>query len=207
MDSIKYSHSGYHLLPVFFSITAFMASEILRSPLNRLSKISIVAIGAAVFAAGLIKTAVVYSAVAVQRKEEIIGLQALKRKPREWLVSHFPPGTRICVQTDSTWSLPDLDGFVPIDGPLALPYLDPKALSHAAPPNLDEARHYCRVVVTSDYHRTVYGDLLLRASPGNAAKWSRFFDTLNEKFPPVVFSSPIAIYSKEIHINDWGSNE
>src|SRR5260370_18799498 len=98
--------------PCFFSITAFMASEILRSPLNRLSKISIVAIGAAVFAVGLIKTAVVYSAVVVQRKEEIIGLQALKRKPREWLVSHFPPGTRICVQTDSTWTLPALDSLL-----------------------------------------------------------------------------------------------
>jgi hypothetical protein len=48
------------------------------------------------------------------------------------------------------------------------------------------------------------GDLLRRASPENAAKWSRFFDTLSEKFPPVVFSSPVAIYSKEIYINDWG---
>lgn len=204
MASIKYSHAGYHLLPVFFSITAFAASEILRSPWNRLSKISIVAIGAAVFATGLIKTVVIYSAVVAQRRVEVIALQALKREPRVWLVSHFPPGTRICVQTDSTWSLPELDGFVPIDGPLALPYLDPKALSHAAPPNLDEARRYCRLVVTSDYHRTRLGDLLRRASPENAAKWSRFFDTLSEKFPPVVFSSPVAIYSKEIYINDWG---
>lgn len=204
MASLKYTRGGYHLLPVFFAVTAFMASEILRSSLSHLSKISIVAIGAAVFATGLTNAAAVYSGVVVQRKEETVALQALKRKPREWLVSHFPPGTRICVQTDSVWALPDLDGFVPIDGPLALPYLDAKALSHAAPPNLDEARHYCRIVVTSDYHRTIYGDLLLRASPENAAKWSHFFDTLNERFPPVVFSSPIGIYAKEIYINDWG---
>jgi hypothetical protein len=203
--SLKYERGGYHLLPIFFAIVGFSAAEAARSSLNRLSKVVALAIAAAIFATSIVKSAAVYADVVAKRRGEAVAILAIKREPREWLLSHFPPGTRICVQTDSTWSLPDLEGFVPVDGPLALPYLDPKALSHAAPPNLDEARHYCRVVVTSDYHRTTYGDLLLRASPENAAKWSRFFDTLNEKFPPVVFSSPIAIYSKEIYINDWGA--
>lgn len=204
MASMKHGRGGYHLLPIFFAVTAFTASEILRSPLGRIFKISIVGIGAVVFAVGLLKAATAYSAVVVQRKEEVAALHALKRQPREWLVSHFPPGTKICIQTSSHWTIPDLAGFVPIYGPLALPYLDRNALSHAAPPNLAEVRQYCRVIVTSDFHRRMFGIYLLRASPENAARWSRFFDALNEKFPPVVFSSPVAIYSKAIYINDLG---
>ena len=102
MASMKYGRGGYHLLPVFFSVIAFMTSEILLSPLNRLSKVSILAIGAAMFAASLVNGSVVYSTVVAQRKKDIVGVQAIKREPREWLVSHYPPGTRICVQTDSS---------------------------------------------------------------------------------------------------------
>lgn len=205
MASMKYGRGGYHLLPIFFAVIAFTASEILRAPLGRTLRISIVGVGAAVFAVGLLKAATAYSAVVVQRKEEVVGLDVVKRQPREWLVAHFPRGTRICIQTSSHWTLPDLDGFVPTEAPLALPYQEPQALSHAAPPSLEEVKNHCRLVVTSDYHRRMFGVYLRRASSENAERWSRFFDALNRKFPPVVFSSPNAAYAKEVYINDLGA--
>jgi hypothetical protein len=202
MEPLKYGRGGYHMLPVFFSVVGFIAAEILHSSLNRIAKTAVLAIGALIFVTSIVKSVPVYADVVAKRRAEAIAIQAIKREPREWLLAHFPPGARLCVQTHSTWTLPDLGGFVPTDGPIALPYLDPIALARTAPPSIDALKKSCSALVTSDFHRLLFNNLLVSSSPENAAKWQKFFAEINEKFPPVVFSSPVAIYAKEIYIND-----
>jgi hypothetical protein len=202
MESLKYGRGGYHMLPVFFAVVGFVAAEILYSSLNRIAKTAVLAIGALIFATSIVKSVPVYADVVAKRRAEAVAIQAIKREPREWLLAHFSPGTRLCVQTNSTWTLPDLGGFVPTDGPIALPYLDPIALARTAPPSIDALKKSCSALVTSDYHRLLFDTLLVSSSPENAPKWQKFFAEINEKFPPVVFSSPVAIYAKEIYIND-----
>jgi hypothetical protein len=199
--SMKYERGGYHLLPVFFAVVGFIAAEILRSSLNRIAKAAILAIGAVIFATSIVKSGSVYADVVAKRRGEAVAIQAIKREPREWLLAHFPPNTRICIQ-DSAWSLPSLDGFVSVVGPLALPYLDPVALARTEPPNIDVIKKSCSALVTSDYHLSLYNNFLMKASPESAAKWRRFFAEINEKFPPVVFTSPVPVYAQEITIND-----
>jgi hypothetical protein len=202
METLKYPRGGYHMLPVFFAMVGFIAAEILHSSLNRIAKIGLLGAGSLIFATSIVKSVPVYADTVARRIDEAIAIQAVKREPRQWLLAHFPPGTRLCVQKHSLWTLPDLDGFVSTDAPIALPYLDPEAMARTFPPSVDTIRKSCSALVTSDYHRALFNNLLVKASPENAANWQRFFAEIDAKFPPIVFSSPVAIYAKQIYIND-----
>jgi hypothetical protein len=202
LGSIKYSHGGYHLLPIIFSMIGFTGATILRSKLNTIIKIVALIAGAAALLPGFVTSARTYEKVVQQRRAETIAIVALFKEPRDWLVSHIPLGSRICVQSGSTWTLPPLEGFIPIDGPLRILYLDRKALADTYPPSLEEVARSCRAVVTSDYHRRLYRNLIEALAPVTAAKWETFFQDLNTKYPPIVFTSPASTYATQVYIND-----
>lgn len=198
----KYERGGYHLLPVIFAMIGFAAAALRNPSIPAPFRVSGILIGGVIFAVSLSGSFERYQGVVAQRRSESTGIQLLKREPRDWLKSHVAPGTTICIQTASQWSLPPMDGFRLINGPLALPYLDAAALSKTYPSGLDEVRKDCPLIVISDYHRRIYGALLEQASPETAAKWKSFFAALDERYPPVVFSSPAAIYTQQVIIND-----
>jgi hypothetical protein len=206
--SLRYGRGGYHLLPVFFAVIGFSAARLLDSSAYRLVKIAAISVGGFIFASSLFYSFEIYAITVAKRKSEIIGIQLLKREPRDWLRSHVPPGTTICTQTDSSWTLPPLDGFHATDGPLAIAYLDPAALATSAPPALEEVRMKCPIVMTSDSHRNFFRNifnLITKRAPADAAaKWDAFFAALNERYPPTVFRSPVAlrVKVKEIYLND-----
>jgi hypothetical protein len=200
--SPKYTRGGYHLLPAIFAMIGFAAAKLQFSRLPSFFKLAALLVGSAAFANSFVLSSQHYLTVASQRKMELVGIQLLKREPRDWLRAHVSPGTTICIQTSSQWTLPPLDGFNVTYGPLALPYLDAVALSHTYPPSLDEVQKSCPLILTSDTHRRAYHSLLAQASTETAAKWESFFEKLNARYPPVVFTSPVAIYARQININN-----
>jgi hypothetical protein len=200
--SLKYGRGGYHLLPVFFAVIGFSAARLLDSSAHRLVKIAAISVGGFIFASGIFYSSKIYATAVANRKSEAIGIQLLKREPLDWLRSHVPPGTTICIQTDSWWALPPLDGFNRTDDPLAIAYLDPAALATSAPPSLEEVRQKCPLVMTSDFHRNIFKTIMKPVSSEAAAKWEEFFAALNERYPPTVFRSPVALHAKEIYLND-----
>jgi hypothetical protein len=200
--SLKYSRGGYHLLPVFFAVVGFSAARLLDSSAHRLVKIAALSVGGFAFASGIFYSSGIYASAVANRKSETLGIQLLKREPRDWLRSHVPPGTTICTQTDSSWALPPLDGFHATEEPLAIAYLDPAALATSAPPSLEDVRKRCPVIMTSDFHRDSFHSITKRVSTEAAARWEAFFAALNERYPPTVFRSPVALGAKEIYLND-----
>jgi hypothetical protein len=198
----KYARGGYHLLPVSFAMIAMAADALAAWPGRRHVKIAFAMVGGAAFAATVATSFAQYQVVVAARENEPIGLQNLKRAPRDWLRSHVAAGTTICIQTDSEWTLPPLDDFNVVYGPLALPYLDSTALARTMPPDLGSLANPCPLVVMSDWHRTHYRDSMVRASQETADKWDSFFRSLDQRYPPVIFSSPVAMYSKSVFVND-----
>jgi hypothetical protein len=145
-----------------------------------------------------------YRVTVAQRNSEPIGLEHLKRAPRAWLHSHVAAGATVCIQTHSGWTLPPLDGFKVIDGPLALPYLDSAALARALPPDLGSLAKQCPVIVTSDWHRAFYRGTLVRASQEAADRWETAIppscsqaqslsNLVEVSQPPPQFSSKISL--------------
>jgi hypothetical protein len=112
----KYSRGGYHLLPVSFAMIALAVDALAAWPGRRHVKITFAIVGGAAFAATAVTSFAKYQIVVAERENEPIGLQNLKRAPRDWLRSRFAPGTTICIQTDSEWTLPPLDGFKSFTG-------------------------------------------------------------------------------------------
>jgi hypothetical protein len=198
----KYPRGGYHLLPVSFAMIALAVDALVAWPGRRHLKFAVAMAGGAAFAATLVISFAEYQVVVAQRKSEPIYLQLLKRAPRDWLQAHVATGTTVCIQTDSGWTLPPLDGFKVVNGPLALPYLDSAALARAMPPDLGSLAKQCPLVVTSDFHRTAYRGFMVGASQETADKWDSFFRSLNDRYPPVIFSSPVATYNKSVFVND-----
>ena len=198
----KYARGGYHLLPVSFAMIALAVDALVEWPERRHVKIAFAMAAGAAVAATLIPSFAGYQVVVAQRESEPIGLEHLKRVPRDWLQSHVAAGTTVCIQTNSGWTLPPLDGFNVIDGPLALPYLNSAALARALPPDLGSLAKQCPLIVTSDWHRAFYRSLLVRGSQETAEKWDSFFGSLDDRYPPVIFSSPVAVYSKSVFVND-----
>jgi hypothetical protein len=200
----KYPRGGYHLLPVSFAMIALAADALLGCPARRSVKIGLaLAVGAAV-AATLLTSFVRYRVTVAQRNSEPIGLEHLKRAPRAWLHSHVAAGATVCIQSHSGWTLPPLDGFKVIDGPLALPYLDSAALARALPPDLGSLAKQCPVIVTSDWHRAFYRGTLVRASQEAADRWETAIppscsqaqslsNLVEVSQPPPQFSSKISL--------------
>jgi hypothetical protein len=202
MLTMKYSRRGYHLLPIFFAVIGFPAAAVMHSAANRFLKAALATAGALTFALSIHTSHTKYQTVVAQRESEAVGVQALKREPRDWLLARIPLGIHICIQTDSEWTLPPLDGFKVIYGPLNLPYLDLLALANAQPPSLEALKQECPIVVTSDLHRNMYDSFLERVSIEAAAQWRDFFIALNQNYPPTVFSSAVPIYATAIEVND-----
>jgi hypothetical protein len=198
----KYPRGGYHLLLVCFVMIALAADALVVWPGRRGVKIALTMAGGVAMAATLVMSYTHYQAVVAQRENEPVYLHLLKRAPRDWLKSHVPAGTRVCIQTGSEWVLPPLEGFTVIYGPLALPYLESTALARTLPPDLGSLATQCPVIVTSDYHRSLYHNIIAGVSKENAARWDSFFESLNNRYPPVIFSSPIAGYDKDVFVND-----
>jgi hypothetical protein len=198
----KHSRGGYHLLPVFFALVALTAAAILDATTNRVIRFCLVIIGGVAFATTLVTSITEYQVVVAERKVEPIGLQDLKRAPRDWLRTHIAVGTTICIQSESDWTLPPLDGFKVVDGPLALPYLDREALARADPPSVEGLKNTCPVIVTSDWHRAWFDADLGKVSPAAEAKWATFFQALDRRYPPKIFSSPVPVIAKEVYVND-----
>jgi hypothetical protein len=198
----KYPRGGYHLLPVSFAMIALSVDALVAWPGGRRVKFALAMAGGVAIAATLIISYTKYQVVVEQRKSEPIGLQHLRRAPRDWLQSHVAAGTTVCIQTKSEWTLPPLDGFTVINGPLALPYLDSAALARTMPPDLGSLAKQCPLVVTSDWHRALHRGFMVGASQETADKWDSFFRGLNDRYPPVIFSSPIGTYNKSVFVND-----
>jgi hypothetical protein len=194
----KYPRGGYHLLPVSFAMIALAVDALAAWPGRRHVTFAFAMVGGAAFAATVATSFAKYQVVVEQRKSEPIGLQHLRRAPRDWLQSHVAAGTTVCIQTDSEWTLPPLDGFTVINGPLALPYLDSAALARTMPPDLGSLAKQCPLVVTSDWHLALYRSFMVRASQETAEKWDSFFGSLNDRYPPVIFSSPVGTYNKSV---------
>jgi hypothetical protein len=202
MLTMKYERGGYHLLPIFFAMIGFTAAAVMHSYANLFLKGALVIVGALPFALSLVNAFMKYQNVVAKRHSEDIAIQALKREPRDWLRTHVPPGTTVCIQTHSEWTLPPLDGFKVINGPLNMPHLDFARFAKTHPPNLNDLKKVCPIVVTSDAHRNMYDATLNRASPEMAARWRDFFVDLSRSYPPTAFLSPVPAYAKEIDIND-----
>jgi hypothetical protein len=185
----KYPRGGYHMLPVFFSLIAFAVTEFIEFQ-NRFARFGAVSIAALGFVATLIASIASYQMVIADRIEERIEVQDLKRTPRNWLRAHVPADTTICVEVDSTWSLPPLDDFKVVYGPLDLPYLDRNALAHFEPPSIVGLKHVCPVIVTSGFHRALFNMELGQIAPATQAKWQSFFKELDDRYPTKVFSTP-----------------
>jgi hypothetical protein len=198
----EHSRGGYHLLPVFFAIIALTAAAILDASGNRIARYCLVTIGGLAFAATLVTSISKYRAVVAERKAELIGIEHLKRSPRDWLRTHVAAGTTICIQSDSAWTLPPLDEFKVVSGRLALPYVDREALTRAYPPSVTDLNNTCPIIITSDWHRTWFDSELGRVSPATRAKWTAFFQALNRRYPAMIFSSPVPIFAKEVYVND-----
>jgi hypothetical protein len=198
----KHLRGGYHLLPVFFAIIAVTAAAILDAPGNRIVKYFLVTIGGLAFVATLVTSISRYRVVVAERDLELIGIQDLKRAPRDWLRTHVAAGTTICIQSDSIWTLPPLDEFKVMYGPLALPYLDREALTQADPPSLAALENVCPIIITSDWHRALYDAELEKVSPATEAKWAAFFRALDRRYPPKLFSSAVPVIAKEVYVND-----
>jgi hypothetical protein len=206
MFTQKYVRGGYHLLPVFFALIALAAAEILNADSNRIASYCLFAIGGLAFALTLVTSVINYQRVVAERKADLIGVRDLKRAPRDWLRAHIAPGTTICIQTHSDYTLPPLDGFNVVDGPLALPYLDKDALARANPPSLVGLKNACPVIITSNTHRGFFDGSVKRASQATETRWADFFQALNRRYPPKIFASPVSNYAKEIYINDLRSD-
>jgi hypothetical protein len=200
--TLKHLRGGYHLLPVFFSLIALTATVVIDTVGNRIVKYFLVTVGGMALATTLEASFTKYQLVVAERKAEVIGVQDLKRAPRDWLRAHIAAGTTICIQTDSSWTLPPLDGFDVVNGPLALPYLDREALARTEPPSVRDLKSTCPVVITSDWHRAWFDREIEKASPATEAKWAAFFQALNRRYPPKIFSSPVPIAAKELYVND-----
>ena len=198
----KHSRAGYHLLPVYFAIIGLAAAAILNSSVHRSIKAAVLASGAILFLIGLLNSVERYAAVVAQRKAELFGIHALKVAPLKWLTAHVARGTTVCVQTNSEWTLPPLDDFKTINGPLALPYLDSVALAASGPPSLENLKKQCGLVVTSDWHRRLYNLYIAKASAATGEKWGTFFRSLDQRYPPTVFLSVVGVPANEIKIND-----
>jgi hypothetical protein len=198
----KYPRGGYHLLPVSFAMIALAVDALLAWPGRRHLSFALAMVGGAAFAATVATSFAKYQVVVAERENELVGLQNLKRAPRDWLRSHVAAETTVCIQTDSEWTLPPLDGFEVIYGPLALPYLDRVALGRTLPPDLDSLAKQCPLIVTSDWHRALHRGLMVGASQETAKKWDSFFGNLNDRYPPFIFSSPVAVYNKSVFVND-----
>jgi hypothetical protein len=198
----KYQRGGYHLLPVSFAMIALAVDALAAWPRRRQVTFALAMVGGLAFAATVATSFAKYLVVVAEREKEPVGLQNLKRAPRDWLRSHVAAETTVCIQNDSIWTLPPLDGFKVVYGPLALPYLDSAALAHTMPPDLGSLANQCPFVVTSDWHRAYYRGLMVGASQETADKWDSFFRSLDDRYPPVIFSSPVAMYSKSIFVND-----
>jgi hypothetical protein len=201
----KYPRGGYHLLPVYFAMIAITASEILKQGGHRVIRYALLSAGGAALGATLGLSTSNYVSVAVERRAEEIGIADLKRAPRDWLHDHVAPGTTICIQTGSTWTLPPLDAFKVVNGPFALPYLDLAALAQTMPPKVEDVGRLCSLVITSDWHRAVFDDQLEQASPLTEARWLAFFKELDSRYPPMTFSSTVAIPAKKVFVNDLRS--
>jgi hypothetical protein len=198
----KYSRGGYHLLPVSFAMIALAMDALAAWPGRRQVTFAFAMVGGAAFAATVATSFAKYLAVVAQMENEPIYLQLLRRAPRDWLQSHLAAGTTVCIQKSSEWTLPPLDGFTVNDGPLALPYLESTALARTLPPDLGSLAKQCPVIVTSDYHRDFYHVSMAGVSKENADRWDSFFRSLNNRYPPIIFSSPVAVYNKDIFVND-----
>ena len=189
----KYPRGGYHLLPVAFAMIALAVDALVGWPARRPVKIGFALVAGVAVPATLLTSFAGYQAVIAQRESEPIGIQNLKRAPRDWLQSHVAAGTTVCIQTYSGWTLPPLDRFKVINGPMDLPFLNSTALARTLPPDLGSLAKQCPLIVTSDWHRAFYRDFMARASQGTADKWDSFFERLDDRYPPVIFSSPVAI--------------
>jgi hypothetical protein len=189
----KYPRGGYHLLPVAFAMIALTVDALVRWPERRNGKIALAMAAGVAVAATLITSFARYQVVVAKRENEPIGLEHLKRAPRDWLQSHVAAGTTVCIQTYSGWTLPPLDRFKVVNGPMGLPFLDSTALARTLPPDLDSLAKQCPLIVTSDWHRAFYRDFMARASQETTDKWDSFFERLDDRYPPVIFSSPVAI--------------
>ncbi len=206
MLSLKYDRGGYHLLPIFFAVIGFVAAKILNSRGHYIKEAAVAMMGLA-FVASLWTSFEKYQSIVAQRELETAGLQAVKRDPRNWLLAHIPAGSTICIQPASDWTLPPLDGFNVINGPLTLSYLDLEVLARTPPPNFNDLQNSCSVIVTSDAHRDLYDSLMRKNSTEMADRWREFFEALNRRYPPIVFSSPIPARAKEVAINNLREKE
>jgi hypothetical protein len=200
--TLKYSRGGYHLLPLIFAMIGFVAAEVLHSSARTWLKAATLSVLAILFAASAPPALAVYGKAVTDRKDEAISLQATKREPRDWLRSNVPPGTKVCIQTSSVWSIPPLDGYTVDEKPLGLPYLDSQKLANTAPPSLTDVASSCAVIVTSDLHRDYFEYLLKKASTENTGRWSGFFKDLSKAYPPKTFTSPAQVSVKRVDIFD-----
>ena len=198
----KYPRGGYHLLPVFLAGIAIAAGRLLDATGHPYVRRCLLAAGGVAFALTLWVSATWYGSIVTTRRIETGSLLALKRAPRDWLQDHVPAGTTICVQTDSEWTLPPLNRFNVDYGPLALPYLDNAALARSEPPDISQIAAACPLIVTSDWHRDFFANRIKEASPETEQKWQIFFQKLDDRYPPIVFSSVVPLVAKAVYIND-----
>jgi hypothetical protein len=202
LSPLRHLRGGYHMLPVFFAVIGFAAGELYRLHVWAPLKIAVTAAGSIAIASGLFFSWDAYAKVIHRRTAEVAGIDALLRKPANWLSAKLPPNSRVCIQIDSGWTLPPLDGYQIDQKALFLPYLDSSALAKTTPPTVGSLKQACDVVVTSDMHRRMYRDLLQKASVENSKRWDSFFDQLDTTYPAIVFGSNVPVYGYEIRIND-----
>ena len=186
--TLKYTRGGYHLIPVFLACIAYVAGAALQS------RRWIVSAGiGAIMLVALVRSVAFYEGRVREIAAESPAFQIVKREPREWIAAHVRPGETVCIPLSAHWALPINDlGLNLIFGPFDMPYLEAAKMATFAPPDPDALPSQCPLIVLEDFHVNLFNAIFKRVSPDMASRWTTFYKTLSDRWPPRIYESKVA---------------
>ena len=186
----KYNRGGYHMLPFMYGCIGLFVFYLVRGKSFRKARVAAAAVAVLALLSSSVRAAKLYT-----DKSRSVGLIAQSvndvwRPYRTWIKENLPYGS-VCLERHSEWGVPhihDVSAAAYRYGPFDYPYLSLPEMARYLPPTLEQARAACNVIVTHDWHGQ-YSERFREASTETAAKWRRFYQELEETYPPVVLKS------------------
>ena len=187
--TMKYNRGGYHLLPLFIAVIAYVSAWLWRA--SRLSVLRYAALAAValVMISSLSKSVAHYSMRVETISEMSASLGDLWRPAQQWLKANVKANDRICIEIHSEWTLP-VSAFMPVPyGPFDYPYPDGAKLSKQEPPDDATLRQACDFLVIESFHQRIFAQRRLAVEPANAERWAAYFRGLPDRFPRIRFET------------------
>lgn len=187
----KHVRGGYHMLPFMYGCIGLFVFYLLKGKAFRTARVAVATIAVLALLSSSVRAAKFYT-----DKSRSVGLTVqsvvdLWRPYRTWIKENLPYGS-VCLERYSEWRVPhihDVSAAAYRYGPFDYPYLSLPEMARYLPPTLEQAGAACNVIVTNDWHRQLYSERFQEASPETAAKWRRFYQQLEETYPPFVLKS------------------